>query len=333
MPEHVHAVKRPSGKISYYYQPFRNTPKEGKRVRLADDPTSPAFWQAIEKARSGPETGGMSKMIAAYLASPHFGSRAERTQREYKRYLESIRALWGDLDPRGLKPMHIAELRDQHGKTPAKANNLVRTLGALFAWGIERGFADENPTVSVSRLKGGEYEPWPENIWAVAMQHLRHELRLACIFALFTGQRLGDVLRMQLGDIREGIVTVKQAKTGKTLRIPLHTELQPIVAECRNRGAIFLIAKPEGTQFTTDDFHAMWTREMKKEPQGKIRKSGFVFHGLRKNACIKLFEVGCSEKEVESITGQSAAMVAHYSKRVNQLKLAKSAMEKLERRT
>jgi len=74
----------------------------------------------------------------------------------------------------------------------------------------------------------------------------------------------------------------------------------------------------------------MWTREMKKEPQGTIRQRGFVFHGLRKNACNKLFEVGCTEKEVEAITGQSAAMVAHYSKKANQLKLAKSALEKME---
>jgi intergrase/recombinase len=59
---------------------------------------------------------------------------------------------------------------------------------------------------------------------------------------------------------------------------------------------------------------------MKREPQGTIRQRGFVFHGLRKNACNKLFEVGCTEKEVEAITGQSAAMVAHYSKKANQLK-------------
>lgn len=123
---------------------------------------------------------------------------------------------------------------------------------------------------------------------------------------------------------------MRQTKTGKTLQIPFHAELRPIVAECRKRAAIFLISKSSGSELNTDDFHAMWTREMKKEPQGSIRREGFVFHGLRKNACIKLFEVGCTEKEVESITGQSPAMVAHYSKRVNQLKLAQSAMSKME---
>lgn len=331
MPEHVHTVRRPSGKINYYYQSFRNTVNEGERIRLPNDPTKPDFWDALNRAKSGTQAGAMAKFIDAYFASPKFSEKAPSTQREYIRYLGIIRQLWGDLDPRGVRSMHIAELRDKFGKaTPGKANNLVATLGALYAWGIERGFADDNPTLQVSRLAGGEYEPWPEHIWTIAMEHLRPELRLACILGLYTGQRLGDVLRMRLGDIKDDIVTVKQTKTGKTLQIPLHAELRPIVAECRNRAAIFVISKPSGTELNTDDFHAMWTREMKKDPQDRIRREGFVFHGLRKNACIKLFEVGCTEKEVESITGQSPAMVAHYSKRVNQLKLAKRAMSKME---
>jgi len=135
---------------------------------------------------------------------------------------------------------------------------------------------------------------------------------------------------MRLGDIKDDIVTVKQTKTGKTLQIPFHTELRSIGAECRKRAAIFLISKSSGSELNTDDFHAMSTREMKKEPQGSIRREGFVFHGLRKNACSKLFEVGCTAKEVESIAGQSPAMVAHYSKRANQSKLAKSAISKME---
>jgi integrase len=330
MPEHVHAVKRPSGKTAYYYQAYRNTPRQQPRIRLPDDPISPAFWEALQKVKAGPGQGAMAKMIDAYLASPKFSEKAVNTQREYRRYLDTLRSLWGDLDPHGVQPMHIAELRDQYGKTPAKANNLVATIGALYAWGIERGFATRNPTHDVSRLGGGEYEPWPEAIWNLAIEHLRPEVRLACVLALYTGQRLGDVLRMQLGDIKDNVVTVKQAKTGKILQIPLHTELRPIVSECRERSAIYLIAKVNGDPFTTDDLHAMWTREMKKEPQAAIRREGYVFHGLRKNACIKLFEVGCTEKEVESITGQSPAMVAHYSKRVNQLKLAKRAMAKME---
>ena len=62
-------------------------------------------------------------------------------------------------------------------------------------------------------------------------------------------------------------------------------------------------------------------------PQERLRISWLAQERLN-----KLFEVGCTEKEAESITGQSAAMVAHYSKRANQLKLARSATEKMEGR-
>jgi integrase len=330
LPKHVHVVKRPSGAVSYYYQEYRNTPNEGPRIRLPADPTSPEFWRAIEKAIRGAESGAMSRMIDAYLASPKFGEKAASTQKEYSRYLAEVRDLWGDLDPRLLRPQHVAELRDKHGKTPAKANNLIATIAALYAWGRQRGFANENPADGIDRLEVGEYHPWTDDVWKIAMQSLRSELRLACIFALYTGQRLGDVLAMKLGDIRDNIITVKQAKTGKSLHIPLTAELKPIVAECRKRGAIYLISKPDGAPLNVDDFHAMWGREMRKEPQATIRQGGFVFHGLRKNACNNLLEASCTSKEVAAITGHSLAMVEHYAKEADQLRLAKSAISKLE---
>jgi len=227
--------------------------------------------------------------------------------------------------------MHLAELRDTIGKDkPGKANGLIAAIGALYAWGIERGHADVNPTLSISRLSGGEYEPWPEEVWTLALKHLRSEARLACIFAVYTGQRLGDVLNMKLGDIRDDTITVRQIKTHKTLQIHLHAELKPIVATCRQRGSINIIAKRDGTSFSVDDFEALWTREMAKEPQGRIRKQGYVFHGLRKNAAIKLAEAGCTEKEISAITGMSLQMVEHYTRAANQQKLALNAMKKLE---
>ena len=143
-------------------------------------------------------------------------------------------------------------------------------------------------------------------------------------------QRLGDVLNMKLGDIRDDTITVRQIKTHKTLQIRLHTEFKPIVAACRQHGSINIIAKRDGTAFSVDDFEALWTREMAKEPQGRIRKQGYVFHGLRKNAAIKLAEAGCTEKEISAITGMSLQMVEHYTRAANQQKLALNAMKKLE---
>jgi hypothetical protein len=49
-----------------------------------------------------------------------------------------------------------------------------------------------------------------------------------------------------------------------------------------------------------------------------------------KNAHNRFFEAGNNAKEVESLTGRAPTMVAHYSKGVDQRKLARRAMARAE---
>ena len=42
---------------------------------------------------------------------------------------------------------------------------------------------------------------------------------------------------------------------------------------------------------------------MNDTPAERIRKDGFTFHGLRGSSVEKLREAGCSDREIESITG------------------------------
>lgn len=53
----------------------------------------------------------------------------------------------------------------------------------------------------------------------------------------------------------------------------------------------------------------------------------FVFHGLRKNACCNLLELGLSDTQVGSMLGMSPKMVRHYGKRARALMTAKSAAD------
>jgi uncharacterized protein YfaP (DUF2135 family) len=51
---------------------------------------------------------------------------------------------------------------------------------------------------------------------------------------------------------------------------------------------------------------------------------------LRKSAVIGLLEAGCTDAEVAAVTRQSRQMVEHYSRQVNQKKLAARAILKWE---
>jgi hypothetical protein len=62
----------------------------------------------------------------------------------------------------------------------------------------------------------------------------------------------------------------------------------------------------------------------------QLRGRRLVFHGLRKSAVVTLLEAGATDAQVRTVTGQSRVMVAHYTLRANQEKLAAAAILKRE---
>jgi len=59
--------------------------------------------------------------------------------------------------------------------------------------------------------------------------------------------------------------------------------------------------------------------------------TGLTFHGLRYTAAANLAEVGCSLKEIASVTGhKSLGMIEKYSRDADQRRLAGAAIHRLE---
>ena len=54
----------------------------------------------------------------------------------------------------------------------------------------------------------------------------------------------------------------------------------------------------------------------------------YTLHGLRKLAIVELAEAGCSDAEIQAVTGQSPAMVAFYRKQANRKRLSRKAQER-----
>ena len=151
----------------------------------------------------------------------------------------------------------------------------------------------------------------------------------ATALALYTGQRQGDALAMSWSMLRNGEIEVKQEKTGCYLRIPAHQKLLEALANA-DRSSVQILTNTRGRPWTQDGFRTSWSKAL-VGPLAPIREAGLVFHGLRKSAVVTLLEVGCTDAEVSAITGQSRSMVEHYSRQVNQRKLAATAIHKWER--
>lgn len=330
LPPYVKLV-RSKGREYWYFQRFRGTDRAEKPIRLPDSgPRSPEFWDAYAAVCGAPRptisANSVRAVIDAWKASPEWAELADSTKSDWKRYCDRTVEAWGDLDIRGIEPKHVLALRDRYASTPAAANNLIRCLSSFMSWSTPRGYRADNPCREIRMLKGGDpYEPWPWEMIELACETMPSRFWWFVALALYTGQRRGDVLEMSWRALRGDMIAVKQEKTDKPLLLPIHRDLRPVLDAIPRVGDTILVNE-RGRAWTGDGFSASWRKIVPKE----IEERGLVLHGLRKSAVCFLLEAGATDAEVCAVTGQSREMVEHYSKQVNQAKLAAAALLKWE---
>jgi integrase len=192
------------------------------------------------------------------------------------------------------------------------------------------GYDDaRNPAVDVKPIKRKVegWKPWPSAALERFTSKTTGAVRIAFMLALYTGQRRGDVLAMKWSDISDGGITVTQSKTAAVLWIPLHPILARELAEAKKATkGMTIVQRADGKPYTDSGFASVWNKA--QHDHGCV---GMPMHGLRKNATQALFEAGCTDKQVQAITGhETLEMLNLYGKGANQKRLAKQAMGRLE---
>lgn len=210
--------------------------------------------------------------------------------------------------------------------TPAAARNFKKTLQALMRFAVAQGMREDNPVTGVSapKIKSDGFQTWNEE--HIAAFEARHSIgsraRLAFALLLYTAQRRGDVIRMGRQHVRAGLLSVRQNKTGTALQIPLHSELQSILDATPAEHLTFLVTS-FGKPFTAPGFGNLF-RDWCNEAE---LPRGLSAHGLRKAACRRLAEAGCSANQIMSISGhRSMGEAEKYVRAADQVRLARSAM-------
>ena len=206
----------------------------------------------------------------------------------------------------------------------AAGNTLKAIRGLLqFAVAQEMCPADVTQGIKLPRAKTDGFYTWSESDIAAfeAVHPIGSNARLAFALLLYTAQRRGDVLRMGRQHIREGVLTVRQQKTGVTLAIPVHSDLKAII-DATPSSLTFLIGK-RGKPFNPTAF-SNWFR---KQCNAAGLPRACSAHGLRKAACRRLAEAGCSANEIAAISGHASLReVERYTKAVDQERMARNAM-------
>jgi integrase len=280
---------------------------------------------AIGAGRSKP--GSVAFVVAAYLDSQtFFASKSAGTQRMRRGILERFRAAYGDRPFALLPPEWIEALLD--AKPPHAARSWLVTLRSLCQFAVKRGWlrADPAANIKLRAIKSDGFHTWTED--EIAQFEAHHQIgtkpRLALALLLYTGQRRSDVVKMGRQHIKDGVLTVKQQKTGKSLAIPVHPDLQVVLNATASEHLTFLVTatgKPYGGNAFSEQFRN-WCDAAGLPKRCKP-------HGLRKAACRRLAETGCSANEIMAISGHATMKeLVRYTAAADQARLARNALAK-----
>jgi integrase len=336
LPKFVHGFIDRHGKPRFYFR------RAGfKKVPLPGLPWSPEFMTAYEEALAGQpvkagasrvKPGSLRALAVSYFASPAFLATKPSTQYAYRNVIDRLCLEHGDKRAATLQREHVVRLMASRAGKPAAANTLRRALRALMQHAVEVGLRPDDPTRDVKpiRVKSDGYHSWTDD--EIARFEARHPVgtraRLAFALLLYTGQRRSDVVHMGRQHIRDGVLHIRQVKTGIEVSMPIHPALAAIIAEAPADHLTFLTTQ-YGQPFTPTGF-GHWFLDM-------CRRAGLPHcssHGLRKAAARRLAEAGATVHEIGAVTGHASLKeIARYTRAADRKRLAQAAMDKIKART
>ncbi|TDR35463.1 site-specific recombinase XerD [Aquamicrobium defluvii] len=307
------------------------------RIALPGPYKSEAFWKAYHAAMDATEQaekttrnapGTIGAAIVGYYASTEFRALASSTQAVYRGILERFREKHGDGPIATIKTHHVNNLIDEMADTPAAASNFRKRLIGVFDYAVGAGLRTDNPVRAAKKpkIKTDGHRTWTEHDIAAYRARWPEDTpqRVAMEILLHTGLRRSDAVRIGWANLHDDLIVVKAKKTGAELHIPVHADLRRFIQKCPRSAATF-ISKGNEKARSEKAFSAYISGAAAKAglPEGSSP------HGLRKAACRRLAEAGCSALEIMSITGHTDIReVERYCREAQRKLLARSAMDK-----
>ncbi len=257
----------------------------------------------------------------------------ENTRIMKKSITTSLVRYLGDYSMDKITPFIIEKYRlerkEKDGVKDSSINVDIAILGHIFNTAIKSGILDKNPCSQVKRLKVTQTRDkvLTAEEMALLFDRLQGKDRLMILVGIFTGMRLGEVLRLKWADVDfdKGLITFTQGKTGKLVTIPFSSYLAEELSrykELNSGGKIF-----ESREIT----NAIVIR--RSEHFSHLFKglgiADFTFHNLRHTfSSLLQSELGVGAVVVQGMTGHSSlGMLQKYSH--TGLDSKRNAIEKL----
>jgi integrase len=330
---HKQKKRTASGAIKFYY--FHRA----TGTRLPDDPSSQEFLDAYKACQVAPKPSQAMKTLETladdYQDSVQFKTLGERTAKDYVRYLVKLKERFGTMPIEALADRRCRQeflgWRDKLADRSLRgAEYQFMVFARLLSWAKDRGITNDNPLEKIGKIYKSDRidKIWTRDDEANFLKRAPESMVLPFVFAIWTGQRQGDILTMPWSAYDGSRLRFRQRKSGRAMTIPVGGRLKEML-DAMPRTGIQIIQSGKGAPYTTDGFKSVWRRGC-----AKVGIEGLTFHDLRGTAVTRLALSGATESEIATITGHSLASVreildAHYLSR--DPALAESGIAKLQR--
>ncbi len=313
---------------------------KGFVAELGREYASPEFRRryeaALQRKKIGApdrlKPGSLSWLIVSWYGSPAFRGLAPSTRQVYRNIVERLREEHGDKMAAKLGRGHIIRLIGAKAETPNAANRLLSLIKALLDHAIDLELRNDNPAATIKKftvdVQG--FHTWDEAEIArfEAAYPIGTDARTALALMLYTAAAPVDACALGLQNVRDGRVIYRRRKTlrstGMLVDIPIHPGLEAVLRDLPRDRLTFLETYQRRARSPKGLGNSMraWC--------DAIGLPECTSHGLRKACATRLAEAGCSEKEVQAVTGHvTLKEVARYTAAADRRKLASRAMEKL----
>jgi site-specific recombinase XerD len=279
-------------------------------------------------------------VIRDFLASPKWtldqdrGGYSPATKDVWRRALRVAEDGIGAVSIHDIRPAVVQAMIDQMAGLPGKQTAVLSALRQLEKWALVRDLLPQHITTGIEYERSHDgHKPWSDEQVQLAELHARPELARVITLGANTGQRGSDLVRMRWTDLetyngREGI-NVTQQKTGRQLWIPITNELGTAMSTWQRRPG-FILLRPTGIPWTRKALTWAWISERDKNPC-LTTLAGFVLHGLRATACVRLLRAGANTRQIADMVGMSEEIVGRYCRFSVQRENASAAVLHLDR--
>jgi len=258
---------------------------DGKEVRICAEHDYVELYKFLARVADPEDSGDVRTLADAFdkYIREEMPKHSPATQKNYGLCLERLRRAFGHMRPDEVRPRDIG--RYLATGSAVMRNKEISVLSAVYTKCVSRWYcAEANPCRNVERNETKPRDRYVTDEEFDAFRALLPErIRVAMDLALLTGQRQGDILRLQWSAVTDEGIRFRQGKTGKKLLVGMSPALERVLAAARalppDLPRTYVVRQRRGKAYTSYGFQSIWQKVMKK--WGEAGNARFTFHDLR----------------------------------------------------